>query len=78
MAIDDSRTNSVVLGLGDYILEEGYTVFADGLNAGLSAEFDASLVPIPEPRGAISIVAGALLVIASLKRIRTRSMNNSE
>jgi hypothetical protein len=73
--LEDHRSNSIALGLGNYFLEEDYTVSGGGLDPFLRFDIQASLVPTPEPRGGIIIVAGALLMVAVLNRARGHWIN---
>jgi hypothetical protein len=74
--LEDHRSNSIILGLGDYILFENYTGFGGGADPFFRYSIDASLVPTPEPKGGI-IVAGALLVAVSLKVTRGGFLNSA-
>jgi hypothetical protein len=72
LAMDDSASNIVDLGLGTYTLVQQYQlepVYADGDDS-WNADFNTSLLPapVPEPRGAIAFLALALLAVLGLRR----------
>jgi hypothetical protein len=66
--LSDAQSESITLGLGDYTLFEEYAGYARASgDVGIDFRDDISLVPAPEPRAGIVLLAMALLIPLGLR-----------